>query len=106
MRARDAAHMLLQQHLSVSHSVFHLLYYPLPFTGIGPDAESNSAALRIKYGINPGVGGIYPIPAAESKVGYIPLFFFRESSLLRTKTTVPTKGHAPHSGRGRSRDQG
>ena len=23
--------------------------------------------------------------------------FFCESSLLRTKTTVPTKGHAPHS---------
>ena len=30
--------------------------------------------LRIKYGINPGVSGIYSIPAAESKVGYIPLF--------------------------------
>ena len=46
-----------------------------PFTGIGPDAESNPAALRIKYGINPGVSGIHPIPAAESKVGYIPLFW-------------------------------
>ena len=43
-----------------------------PFPGIGPDAESNPATLRIKYGINPGISGIYPIPAAESKVGYIP----------------------------------
>ena len=40
------------------------------FTGIGPDAESNPATLRIKYGIHPGISGICPIPAAESKVGY------------------------------------
>ena len=46
-----------------------------PFPGIGPDAESNPATLRIKYGINPGISGIYPIPAAESKVGYIPPFW-------------------------------
>ena len=37
--------------------------------------ESNPATLRIKYGINPGISGIYPIPAAESKVGYIPTFW-------------------------------
>ena len=37
--------------------------------------ESNPAPLRIKYGINPGISGIYPIPAAESKVGYIPPFW-------------------------------
>jgi hypothetical protein len=91
VRARDAAHMLLQQHLTVSHSVFHLLYYPLPFTGIGPDAESNPAALRIKYEINPGVGGIYPIPAAESKVGYeyhfpIPLDFSNQNNQNPGKT--------------------
>ena len=43
------------------------------FTGIGPDAESNPATLRIKYGIIPKNSGIYPNPAAESKVGYIPL---------------------------------
>ena len=45
------------------------------FTWIGPDAESNPATLRIKYGINPGKSGICPIPAAESKVGYIPPFW-------------------------------
>ena len=44
-----------------------------PFPGIGPAAESNPATIRIKYGINPGISGICPIPAAESKVGYIPL---------------------------------
>ena len=46
-----------------------------PFPGIGPAAESNPATIRIKYGINPGISGICPIPAAESKVGYIPLFW-------------------------------
>ena len=40
-----------------------------PFPGIGPDAESNPATLRIKYGINPGISGIYPIPAARIKSG-------------------------------------
>ena len=46
-----------------------------PFPGIGPAAESNPATIRIKYGINPGISGICPIPAAESKVGYIPPFW-------------------------------
>ena len=45
------------------------------FPGMSPEAESNPAALRIKYGIHPGISGICPIPAAESKVGYIPLFW-------------------------------
>ena len=39
------------------------------FTGIGPEAESNHVTLRIKYGICPGISGIYPNPAAESKLG-------------------------------------
>ena len=55
------------------------------FTGIGPDAESNPATLRIKYGINPGKSGICPIPAAESKVGYIPLEFIAVG-IGRTRT--------------------
>ena len=54
---------------------YSLRYQCFRFTGIGPDAESNPATLRIKYGINPGISGICPIPAAESKVGYIPLFW-------------------------------
>ena len=45
------------------------------FTGIGPEAESNHVTLRIKYGICPGISGIYPNPAAESNLGYIPLFW-------------------------------
>eukprot|EP00964_Phaeocystis_antarctica_P131491 scaffold95386_cov33-Phaeocystis_antarctica.AAC.2 len=44
------------------------------FTGIGPEAESNHVTLRIKYGIRPAISGIYPNPAAESNLGYIPLF--------------------------------
>ena len=39
------------------------------FTGIGPEAKSNPVTLRIKYGIGPGISGIYPNPAAESKAG-------------------------------------
>jgi len=39
------------------------------FTGIGPEAESNHVTLRIKYGICPGISGIYPNPAAESNLG-------------------------------------
>ena len=45
------------------------------FTGIGPEAESNHVSLRIKYGQIPKKAGISPDPAAESKVGYIPLFW-------------------------------
>ena len=45
------------------------------FTGIGPEAESNHVTLRIKYGICPAISGIYPNPAAESNLGYIPLFW-------------------------------
>ena len=45
------------------------------FTGIGPDAESNPATLRIKYGMIPKKAGISPDPAAESNVGYIPPFW-------------------------------
>ena len=43
------------------------------FTGIGPEAESNHVTRRIKYGKIPKKTGISPDPAAESKVGYIPL---------------------------------
>ena len=39
------------------------------FTGIGPEAKSIPVTLRIKYGIIPKKSGIYPNPAAESKVG-------------------------------------
>ena len=39
------------------------------FTGIGPEAKSSPATLRIKYGMIPKKSGIYPNPAAESKVG-------------------------------------
>ena len=39
------------------------------FTGIGPEAESKHVTLRINYGIFPGISGIYPNPAAESKLG-------------------------------------
>ena len=58
------------------------------FTGIGPDAESNPATLRIKYGINPGISGICPIPAAESKVGYIPLFWHATVASSRCACTL------------------
>ena len=40
-----------------------------PFTGIGPEAKSKPVTLRIKYGIYPIKSGIYPNPAAESKLG-------------------------------------
>ena len=40
-----------------------------PFPGIGPEAESSPVTLRIKYGICPGISGIYPNPAAESNLG-------------------------------------
>ena len=43
------------------------------FPGIGPEAESNHVTLRIKSGKIPKKTGISPDPAAESKVGYIPL---------------------------------
>ena len=58
------------------------------FTGIGPDAESNPAILRIKYGINPRISGICPIPAAESKVGYIPLFWHATVASSRCACTL------------------
>ena len=66
-----------------------------PFTGIGPAAESNPATIRIKYGINPGISGICPIPAAESKVGYIPLFW-------RATVAWSRGARAPLAKRGRS----
>ena len=66
-----------------------------PFTGIAPAAESNPATIRIKYGINPGISGICPIPAAESKVGYIPLFW-------RATVAWSRGARAPLAKRGRS----
>ena len=46
--------------------------------------------LRInKYGINPGISGIYPIPAAESKVGYIPPFWHATVWLDRASWFAP-----------------
>ena len=44
-------------------------YQCFPFPGIGPEGKSNPVTLRIKYGIGPGISGIYPNPAAESTVG-------------------------------------
>ena len=70
------------------------------FTGIGPDAESNPATLRIKYGINPGISGICPIPAAESKVGYIPLFWRATVASSRgARAPLAERGSSPWPGR-------
>ena len=70
------------------------------FTGIGPDAESNPATLRIKYGINPRISGICPIPAAESKVGYIPLFWHATVASFRgARAPLAKRGRPPWPGR-------
>ena len=71
-----------------------------PFTGIGPAAESNPATIRIKYGINPGISGICPIPAAESKVGYIPLFWRATVAWSRgARAPLAKRGRPPWPGR-------
>ena len=51
------------------------------FTGIGPEAESNHVTLSIKTGKIPKKTGISPDPAAESKVGYIPVPVFGHATV-------------------------
>ena len=71
-----------------------------PFPRIGPDAESNPATLRIKYGMNPGISGICPIPAAESKVGYLPLFWRATVASSRgARAPLAERGRSPWPGR-------
>ena len=65
------------------------------FTGIGPEAESNHVTLSIKSGKIPKKTGISPDPAAESKVGYIPLFW-------RATVAWSRGARAPLAKRGRS----
>ena len=65
------------------------------FTGIGPEAESNQVTLRIKSGKIPKKTGISPDPAAESKVGYIPLFWRATVAWSRgARAPVGTLGQA------------
>ena len=70
------------------------------FPGMSPEAESNPATLRIKYGIHPGISGICPIPAAESKVGYIPLFGHATVASSRgARAPLAKRGRSPWPGR-------
>ena len=56
-----------------AHPVAALQCFPFPAVPIRNQILQPSE--HQIYGVNPEISGIYPIPAAESKVGYIPLFW-------------------------------
>ena len=75
---------------------------------MGPEAESNpaTATLRIKYGIIPKNSGICPNPAAESKVGYIPLFWHATVASSRCACTLRASAGERSAGGQRAAESG
>ena len=51
-------------------------------------AVQRTPSRGFSHGINPGISGICPIPAAESKVGYIPLFWHATVASSRCACTL------------------